>query len=489
LQRFVIFGISKRLNFGRPSWLAFRKKPQQGWDEMSPPPNPPLRDDQSGEEALNLTPSPLPESGEEPQVASTQSHLTPEVVTDRPTLTSITPGDSGLPTSKVAGSLVGLTIDDYDLLEEIGRGGMGIVYKARQKSLDRLVAIKTLLASHFAHPAILQRFLGEAKAAAGINHPNIVRVYQVGECPAGHFFAMEFIEGRTLKEIIQERTAPISWSVALMIVVAEAIHHAHQQGIVHRDLKPSNIMIDQFRRPVVMDFGLAKYIDRPSTITQLGVIVGTPAYMSPEQAGEEITEIGPTSDIYSMGAILYTLLTGRPPFSEKTSLKTVMKVASSAMPPPPSQIRKDVPLQLDEICMKCLSKDPAGRFTNAQVLADELSHFRNQLKQKSSSLSYRQTLPAVILIAEKTGKRVRLYNELNVIGRSSECDVVIRASDISKRHCQIILETERVILEDLNSVNGTLVNGERVSLVELLNGDQLTIGGHVFHVRVKKGKE
>jgi serine/threonine-protein kinase len=440
---------------------------------MSPPPNPPSRPDRPAEE---------------PQVASTPSHLTPPIAADRPTSTSITPGDSGLPTSKAINSLVGLTFDDYELLEEIGRGGMGIVYKARQKSLDRFVAIKTLLAYHFSHPAILQRFLGEAKAAAGLNHPNIVRVYQVGECSAGHFFAMEFIEGRTLKEILQERTAPISWSVALMSVVAEAIHHAHSQGIIHRDLKPSNIMIDRFRRPVVMDFGLAKYIDKPSSITQLGIIVGTPTYMSPEQAAEETSEVGPSSDIYSLGAILYTLLTGRPPFSEKSSLATVVKVASSEMPPAPSEIRRDVPLELDKICMKCLNKNPADRFVSAQSLAEELTRFRNDLRNQGSSLSFRRTLPAVVLIAEKTGKRIQLYNEINVIGRSSECDVVIRTSDVSKRHCQIILETDRVILEDLDSVNGTFLNGEKAPLAELLNGDQLMIGGHVFHVRVKKGK-
>ncbi len=325
---------------------------------MSPPPQP------------QSTPSNQPE---DLQGSPSPAHLTPEVAAERPTLTSLSSGDGSSPPSKTVGSLAGLVIDDYELLEEVGRGGMGIVYKARQKSLDRIVAIKTLLAHHFTHPAILQRFLGEARAAAGLTHPNIVKVFQVGECSAGQYFAMEFIEGRTLKEILQHRTAPISWSVALMSVVAEAIHHAHNEGIIHRDLKPSNIMIDRFRRPVVMDFGLAKYIDKPSSITQLGIIVGTPAYMSPEQAGEEISEVGPSSDIYSLGAILYTLLTGRPPFSEKTSLATVMKVASSEMPPCPSEFRKDIPLQLDQICMKCLNKNPSDRYVSAKVLADELS--------------------------------------------------------------------------------------------------------------------
>jgi len=442
---------------------------------MSPPTKPPSPPDAKPDNSPEEAPSPL-------------AHITPEIIAERPTLTSLMPGDSSPCGQLTSSAFAGLVLDDFELLEEVGRGGMGAVFKARQKSLNRIVAIKTLLAHHFAHSAILQRFLGEARAAAGLSHPNIVKIYQVGECPVGHYFVMEYIQGRSLKDIIQERTAPISWTVALMSVVAEAIHHAHKQGVVHRDLKPSNIMIDRFRRPVVMDFGLAKFVDKPSTITQLGVIVGTPAYMSPEQAGEEIHEVGPASDIYSLGAILYTLLTGRPPFNEKTSLATVMKVASAEMPPRPTEFRKDIPASLEQICMKCLNKDPVDRFLSAKALADELSQFRKDAKHKGSSMSLRKTLPSVLLISEKTGKRVRLFNETNVIGRASECDIVIRASDVSKRHCQIILESDRVLIEDLNSVNGTLLNGEHIKLAELLDGDQLTIGEHAFHVRMKKRK-
>lgn len=442
---------------------------------MSPPPKPPTPPDAKPDDSA-------------PEAVFPSVHITPDIIVERPTLTSLESGDSQPSGQKARSAFAGLVLDDFELLEEIGRGGMGAVFKARQKSLDRIVAIKSLLAHHFTHTPILQRFLGEARAAAGLSHPNIVKIYQVGECPAGHYFVMEYIEGRSLKDIIQERTAPISWTVALMSLVAEAIHHAHKQGIIHRDLKPSNIMIDSFRRPVVMDFGLAKWVDKPSTITQLGVIVGTPAYMSPEQAGEEIHEVRPASDIYSLGAILYTLLTGRPPFHEKTSLKTVMKVASAEMPPMPSEFRKDIPEKLEKICMKCLSKAAADRFPSAKALADELSQFRKDGKHKSSSMSLRKTMPSVLLIAEKTGKRLRLFNETNVIGRASECDIVIKASDVSKRHCQIILESDRVLIEDLNSVNGTLLNGEPIQLAELLDGDQLIIGEHAFHVRMKRRK-
>jgi hypothetical protein len=165
-----------------------------------------------------------------------------------------------------------------------------------------------------------------------------------------------------------------------------------------------------------------------------------------------------------------------------------MKVASSEMPPLPSQFRKDIPARLEQICMKCLNKAPMDRFVSAKALADELSQFRKDSKHKGSSMSLRKTLPSVLLIADETGKRVRLFNEINVIGRAAECDIVIRASDISKRHCQIILESDRVLIEDLQSVNGTLLNGEPVQLSELLDGDQLTIGEHVFHVRMKSRK-
>ena len=181
---------------------------------MSPPPKPPSPPDAKPDNSPEEAPSPL-------------AHITPEIIAERPTLTSLTPGDSGLSGQKTRSPFAGLVLDDFELLEEVGRGGMGAVFKARQKSLNRIVAIKTLLAHHFTHSAILQRFLGEDCAAAGLSHPNIVKIYQVGECPVGHYFVMEYIEGRSLKDIIQERTAPISWTVALMSVVAEAIHHAH----------------------------------------------------------------------------------------------------------------------------------------------------------------------------------------------------------------------------------------------------------------------
>src|SRR5438132_4055248 len=179
-------------------------------------------------------------------------------------------------------SLIGQTFDDLEILEEIGRGGMGVVYKARQKSLDRLVAVKLLLAELAHDETRLARFHAEARASAALEHRNIIQVYQVGECPFGHYFAMEYIDGQSLESLIQKGKITLPSAVALAIVLAEAMHYAHAQGIVHRDLKPANILVDRNLRPVIMDFGIAKRVGGPSGLTQFGVIMGTPAYMAPE---------------------------------------------------------------------------------------------------------------------------------------------------------------------------------------------------------------
>jgi serine/threonine protein kinase len=387
-----------------------------------------------------------------------------------------------------AGWFVGKTAGDFELLEEVGRGGMGIVYKARQKSLHRIVALKTLLAQHFLNPTVLSRFLTEARTAASLAHPNIVKIYQVGECDAGHYFVMEYIDGQSLDILIQERTVPISWAVSLMVTVTEAVHFAHTQGVIHRDLKPSNIMIDRLRRPVVMDFGLAKFLGQPSSITHHGTVMGTPAYIPPEQAGEDAALVGPASDVYSLGGILYTLLTGRPPFLESSSLKTVLKVIG---PEPPARVRSfrsDVPPRLEHICMKCLRKDPAERYHSAQVLAKRLRKVLSGLPQ-SASISLRHTLPLVFLTSQESGQQLRLFSPVNVLGRASECDVIVRASDVSKRHCQILLKTEQVVVEDLGSSNGTIVNGRPVGLALLKDGDLLDLAGHVFEIRIPRSKK
>jgi serine/threonine protein kinase len=379
---------------------------------------------------------------------------------------------------------VGRTFGDFELLEEIGRGGMGVVYKAKQISLDRVVALKMLLATHFTHPAALPRFLTEARAAASLSHPNIVSVYQVGACDAGHFFAMEYIDGQSLEAVLRERTVPIPWIVSFLAVVTEAVHFAHTKGIIHRDLKPANLMLDRLRRPVVMDFGIAKFVGKPSGLTQLGAAIGTPAYMPPEQAGEDLSQVGPRSDVYSLGAILYALLAGRPPYEEGTPLQTILKVIAPEPPPPPRDFRPKVPPALEEICMTCLAKRPADRYPSARALALELRRFRAESATRQVSTAVRSTLPAVVLVGQETGKSIRLFNQTTVIGRASDCDVVLKASDVSKRHCRIHIEGDEVVIEDLGSANGTCVNGQPVKRARLCDGDELEVAGHVFRVRV-----
>ncbi|MFO0843896.1 MAG: FHA domain-containing serine/threonine-protein kinase [Gemmataceae bacterium] len=383
------------------------------------------------------------------------------------------------------GSLVGEVFGDFELLEELGRGGMGVVYKARQKSLDRLVAMKLLLAEHMSNPGVLLRFQDEARSAARLTHPNIVAVYAVGDSPAGPFFVMEFVEGPTLDTLVK-RTLPVGWTVSLMATVAEAVDHAHSKGIIHRDLKPGNVMLHQQKRPVVMDFGIAKQIHADKAVTSPGAIVGTPAYMPPEQAGDEPGKIGPHSDVYSLGAILYTLLTGQVPYDEGTALRTILKVISPDPPPPVRSIRPDVPPRLEQITMKCLEKDIRRRYQSARALADDLKRFKAmQIGRGTSSTSLRGAVPTVLLTS-KSGKQVRLFQPSTIIGRAQECDLVLRSADVSKKHCRILIGEDRVTVEDLGSVNGTLVNGRPVEKAKLNDGDKLDIAGHVFAVEVQR---
>jgi serine/threonine protein kinase len=390
-------------------------------------------------------------------------------------------------------TLVGQAFDDLELLEELGRGGMGVVYKAKQKSLNRLVAVKLLLEEHFRHPHALARFQAEARAAASLDHPNIVQVYQTGECRLGHYFAMEYVEGRSVEDLVAKGNVPVASAVALMVVVAEAVHYAHTKGIVHRDLKPANIMVDRARRPVVMDFGIAKFVGKTSSLTQQGVIMGTPAYMAPEQAGESPDQIGPHTDVYALGCILYTLLTGRVPFEESTALRTILKVIGPDLPPAVRALRPEVPESLERLCMKCLAKKPADRVASAHLLGRELRRQHSVLTGKKgastvvrqpSGSTMRSSRPAVRLEALATGKQINITHAVTVLGRSSECDVVLRASDVSKRHCQIIIEGDVVEVEDLGSANGTFVNGQSIQRVKVQNGDRLRVVDFEFIIHM-----
>ncbi len=263
---------------------------------------------------------------------------------------------------------------DYELLEEIARGGMGVVWKARQTSLKRDVALKMIRAGALASPEEVQRFLREAEAAANLQHPNIVAIHEVGEHEGQHYFSMDYVSGRDLGAIVQD--GPLSAQVAARYVkiIAEAIHFAHQRGTLHRDLKPQNVLIDEADQPRITDFGLAKIAKDDSNLTHTGTVMGSPSYMSPEQAAGRVGDIGPASDVYSLGATLYELLTGRPPFRGATAMATLYDVMETE-PVAPRRLEADIPVDLETICLKCLEKAPSARYPTARALAEELDRF------------------------------------------------------------------------------------------------------------------
>ncbi len=262
---------------------------------------------------------------------------------------------------------------DYEVQAEIARGGMGVVYRARQISLNRTVALKLILAGQFAGEEEVKRFRAEAEAAANLDHPNIVPIYEVGQFDGRHFFSMKLIEGRSLAERAREGVrAPVE-SAILMAKVAKAIHYAHQRGVLHRDLKPANILVDAQGEPQVMDFGLARRLGVESRLTQTGAVFGTPAYMPPEQA-DDPRQLTVAADIYSLGAILYDLLSGRPPFEAPTPVETVMLVRDKE-PASLRSIRPEIARDLETICLKCLQKEPERRYASAQALAEDLERY------------------------------------------------------------------------------------------------------------------
>jgi tetratricopeptide (TPR) repeat protein len=293
------------------------------------------------------------------------------------------------------------TIPGYEILGVLGRGGMGVVYRARQTALDRLVALKMILAGAHAGPEERARFQSEARTIARLRHPHIVQIHEVGEHDGLPYFSLEFVDGGSLAQRLAGRPLPPLPAARLVETLARAVDAAHQQGILHRDLKPANILMQGKSQvtnsasdthnpksgpvlagelgiahfePKVTDFGLAKRLDVEKGQTQSGAIVGTPSYMAPEQAGGPARQVGPAADVYALGAILYELLTGRPPFNAATPLETVIQVVGQE-PVPPRRLQPAVPQDLDTICLKCLQKEPGQRYASAERLADDLRRF------------------------------------------------------------------------------------------------------------------
>ena len=280
---------------------------------------------------------------------------------------------------------------DYELQEEIARGGMGVVYKACQVNLNRLVALKMILAGQFASIEDVKRFYTEAEAAATLDHPGIVPIFEIGQHEGQHFFSMAFIEGNSLADRVKNGPLPPKEAAEITMKLAEAIAYAHENGVIHRDLKPANVLLDRHGEPKVTDFGLAKKVTGDSGLTQTGAVMGTPSYMPPEQAAGKTSEVGPLSDVYSLGAILYCLLTGRPPFQSSNVLETLKQVVE-VDPVSPKLLNPEIDSDLETLCLKCLEKDSHQRLRSAQFLAEELERYLNGFPIRSRRSGYSERL-------------------------------------------------------------------------------------------------
>ena len=280
------------------------------------------------------------------------------------------------PTVNVSSGGAGRTlpvVPGYEVLREVGRGGMGVVYEARQVRLNRPCALKMILAGDHAGPEAAVRFLSEAEAAARLHHENIVQIYNMGDHNGRPYLELEYVEGGNLADNASTPRTPTN-AARLVEKIARGIHAAHQQGIVHRDLKPANILLTAAGEPKVADFGLAKWLSVDTGLTRTESVIGSPSYMAPEQAGGHAKSVGPAADIYALGAILYELLTGRPPFKAATILETLEQV-KKVEPPSPSRLQPGLPRDLETICLKCLQKEPRRRYETAEALAEDLRRF------------------------------------------------------------------------------------------------------------------
>jgi eukaryotic-like serine/threonine-protein kinase len=292
----------------------------------------------------------------------------PEAPADEPQVQSPTRQPAHLDTLRIR------YFGDYELIKEIARGGMGTVYRARQVSLNRPVALKLISAGALATPELVKRFQAEAELAASLTHPNIVPIFEIGQHDGQHYFSMGLIDGPSLRKHLNGHPMPTREAAALMATVARAVHYAHQRGVLHRDLKPSNIVLDRDGSPHLTDFGLAKLVEGQSTLTHTNAVLGTPSYMAPEQARGATKEVTTAADVYGLGAVLYETLTGSPPFAGGTSLETIRQVLDQE-PRRPSLWNTAVDRDLETICLKCLEKEPERRYASADAVAADLDRW------------------------------------------------------------------------------------------------------------------
>src|SRR5437899_4574039 len=263
---------------------------------------------------------------------------------------------------------------DYELLEELGRGGQGVVYRARQKSLNRTVALKIIGLGQWASTPHLNRFRREAEAAASLEHPRIVPIYEIGEREGSCYFSMKFVDGGQLDAALGGKPMSTRRAAELFVKIARTVQFAHERGILHRDIKPGNILLDKHGEPYLTDFGLARLIEQKSTVTNSFDVLGTPSYMPPEQAAGQAKELTPAADVYSLGAVFYHMLTGEPPFAGGTTYETIRMVLEDE-PHNPRLWNPKVDVDLATICLKCLEKDPQRRYSSALALAEDLERW------------------------------------------------------------------------------------------------------------------
>src|SRR6266568_5749888 len=348
-----------------------------------------------------------------------------DLFTDNPVAGVDDPGPLGEPLperrKKSDRAKVFADFGDYELLEVIGRGGQGVVYRAHQKSLNRTVALKVIGLGHWATETHLKRFRREAEAAARLEHPGIVPIHEVGEHDGSCYFSMKFIEGGQLDAVAKREAMPVRRAVELIAKVARIAHYAHEGSILHRDIKPGNILLDAKGEPHLTDFGLARLVETESTVTRTLEVLGTPSYMAPEQAVGNNARVTSATDVYGLGAVLYQLLTGHPPFAGGTTFETVRLVLDTE-PRPPRLLNPKIDRELSTICLKCLEKDPQRRYAAAAGLAEDLEHWlkHEPIQAKPSGFFTRgrkwvrrnpsTTVLVTLLVALAIGLSVTVWN-------------------------------------------------------------------------------